>query len=216
MPFTWRDDASLSAGGSIADVGSHAYDTIRWLLGQEARRLLTHASVLAPAKLDLGTINLTEALAWGQTPPAGESKATVDAPLRKGTACDYAAIAFEMEGGAVGSIVLSHAPYLRKGLAPELELHGSEASLAVDRVSGELRLVRPSGEVEVIDRVPFAGFGNRFAQHVFPAIRARREAAGQEATDAVHPGLDDGYRVQCFTDAALQSAASGTWTEVNE
>ena len=36
MPFTWRDDASLSAAGSIADVGSHAYDAVRWLTGTEA------------------------------------------------------------------------------------------------------------------------------------------------------------------------------------
>ena len=30
MPLTWRDDDSLSAAGSIADGGSHAYDTLRW------------------------------------------------------------------------------------------------------------------------------------------------------------------------------------------
>src|SRR5262249_39200839 len=36
MPFTWRDNAELSSAGSIADVGSHAYDTIRWMLDTEA------------------------------------------------------------------------------------------------------------------------------------------------------------------------------------
>jgi predicted dehydrogenase len=53
MPFTWRDDAELSSAGSIADVGSHAYDSMRWMLGQEAVRVLAHADVISPAKPDL-------------------------------------------------------------------------------------------------------------------------------------------------------------------
>src|SRR5262245_25274193 len=46
MPFTWRDDAELSSAGSIADVGSHAYDTMRWLLGLEATRVQAHGAVI--------------------------------------------------------------------------------------------------------------------------------------------------------------------------
>ena len=46
MPLTWRDDDSLSAAGSIADVGSHAYDTLRWLLGREATRVQAHADTI--------------------------------------------------------------------------------------------------------------------------------------------------------------------------
>ena len=111
MPLTWRDDANLSAGGSIADVGSHSYDTIRWLLGLEAKRVLAHADVITPAKLDLGNINLAEALEHTQTTNLSENRAQ-----RKGTAYDYANIAWEFEGGAVGSIMVSHAPFLRKGL----------------------------------------------------------------------------------------------------
>ena len=66
MPFTWRDDATLSSAGSVADVGSHAYDAVRWILGgDEASRVLTHADVLTPAKPDLGAIDLEEAITWG-------------------------------------------------------------------------------------------------------------------------------------------------------
>ena len=64
MPFTWRDDATLSAAGSIADVGSHAYDTVRWILGQEAKRVLVHADTITPAKPDLGPVDLSEAIEW--------------------------------------------------------------------------------------------------------------------------------------------------------
>ncbi|MCI0459007.1 MAG: Gfo/Idh/MocA family oxidoreductase [Gemmataceae bacterium] len=206
MPFTWRDDAVLSAAGSIADVGSHAYDTVRWLLGQEAVRVLAHAEVLAPAKPDVGAVNLDEALHWGEERAVGDSP-----PTRRGTAFDFADLAFVLENGAVGSLVLSHATYLRKGLAPEVELHGTEASLAVDRLASSLTLVRPGKAPELLATITDPGFGNRFAKHVFPALR--RRVAG-EPTE--HPGLDDGWRVQLFTDAAVASARRGAWVAVAE
>jgi len=206
MPFTWRDDASLSAGGSIADVGSHAYDAMRWILGEEAVRVLTHADVITPAKPDLGAINLDEALAWGQSHESSESPR-----VRKGTAFDYADIAFQFDSGAVGSLVLSHASCIRKGFAPELELHGSEASLAIDRMANSLRIARGSEASELLETIEDPGFGNRFAKYVFPAVRARLAGAGWE-----HPGLDDGWRVQLFTDAAAKSAQRGTWVELGE
>ncbi len=204
MPFTWRDDAELSAAGSLADVGSHAYDTIRWLLGQEAVRVLVHADVITPAKPDLGTVNLDEALRW-----SGDHTASESSSRRRGTAFDFADVAFVLENGAVGSLLLSHAPFLRKGFAPEVELHGTEASLSLDRLSGRLMLARVGNLPELLETVPDPGFGNRFAQHVFPALHSR--IAG-ETTD--HPGLDDGCAVQRFTDACTLSARQGTWTSL--
>lgn len=206
MPFTWRDDATLSSAGSIADVGSHAYDLLRWLLGDEASKVLTHADVLTPAKPDLGAIDLAEALAWGTEHQTEDATA-----YRKGTAFDYASIALQMSSGAVGTIVLSHAPYLRKGLAPELDLHGRDASLSIDRVTGEMRLFRADAEPQTLSCAPNSGQVNRFAEYVFPALRER--IAGNLTE---HPGLDDGYRVQIFTDAATQSAKEGTWIELAE
>jgi predicted dehydrogenase len=208
MPFTWRDDATLSAAGSIADVGSHAYDTVRWILGDEVKRVFAHADVITAAKPDIGKVDLAEALDWGQSHSAADAS-----ELRKGTAADYATIAWEFNGGVVGALMLSHAPHLRKGLAPELELHGSEASLALDRIRSTITISR-SGE-EAVQQEPIAdpGFGNRFAKHVFPAIRQRTADAERTASD--HPGLDDGWRVQVFTDAAARSAESGTWIELS-
>ncbi len=204
MPFTWRDDAEFSAAGSIADVGSHAYDTMRWIIGEEASRVLAHAAVISPPKPDLGRIDLGEAIEWGESHAAGDSKRR-----RKGTTFDYADIAIEFQSGTVGSLVLSHAPVLRKGLAPELELHGTEASLGINRVTGAITLARPGGDIETRETVPDTGFGNRFSKHVFPALRAR--AAGRESD---HPGLDDGWRVQLFTDAAARSAERGGWVDL--
>ncbi|MDP7049650.1 MAG: Gfo/Idh/MocA family oxidoreductase [Verrucomicrobiota bacterium] len=201
MPLTWRDDAGLSSAGSIADVGSHAYDTLRWLLGREATRVQAHADTITPARTDLGAINLTEAL--------GQAGGQVGAPRRKGTTFDYASIAWEFDDGAVATLVLSHTPFFRKGIALELELHGTKASLGLDRVSGNLTLAKPDEPVEIIDTVPANGFGNRFAKYVFPNLR---QALAGEETD--HPDLKDGWRVQLFTDAAARSARSGRWETV--
>jgi predicted dehydrogenase len=205
MPLTWRDDAALSSAGSIADVGSHAYDTIRWILGCEATRVLAHGDVVSPEKPDLGRVNLKEALDWGGTHDVSESNST-----RKGTAFDFASISFELENGAAAAMIVSHAFFLRKGLAPELELHGDEASLAVDRVHGRVTLLRADGMAEVVHSLAAEENVNRFAQHVFPGMAAMIAGA---PTD--HPNLEDGYRVQLFTDAAATSARTGAWVELS-
>ncbi|MDA0834524.1 MAG: Gfo/Idh/MocA family oxidoreductase [Planctomycetota bacterium] len=205
MPFTWRDDASLSSAGSVADVGSHAYDTMRWLLDDEAKRVLCHADVITPAKPDLGDLNLDEALA------AGSAQPTAGTSLKKGTAFDYAAAAIEFNHGTLGSLILSHAPFVRKGLAPDIELHGTEASLGIDRAKSTLTIARQGEEPAILETVADSGFGNRFSRFVFPGLRGRIEG---KPTD--HPGMDDGYRVQLFTDAAALSARRGTWISLEE
>lgn len=206
MPFTWRDDAALSSAGSIADVGSHAYDTMRWLLGAEATRVMAHADVITAAKPDLGDINLTEAIDWGASPPAEPGGKT-----RQATAFDYASLAFEFATGAVGTLILSHSPYFRKGLAPDLELHGTEASLAVNRTDSTTTFCLPDQPPEAPQKVEEPDTENRFINYVFPALR---EIITHGTT--AHPGMDDGYRVQLFTDACSRSASEKSWIELNQ
>ncbi len=206
MPFTWRDDATLSAGGSIADVGSHAYDAVRWITGTEAKRVLTHVDIITPAKPNLGTIYLNDAIEWGSSHDIAESN-----KLRKGTTFDYATIAWEFQNGAVGAAILSHAPILRKGLAPELELHGTLASLALDRIASTIAIIHPGQDIPEIEQVENIDPTNRFANYVFPALRQHMLGEIPE-----HPCMEDGWRVQIFTDAATLSAKRGTWVELAE
>jgi len=207
MALTWRDDPTLSSSGTIADVGSHAYDTVRWIIGKDAIRVLAHADTITPAKLDFGNVNLTEALECGGQGTDGVSS-------RKGNTVDYASIAWEFEGGVVGSIVLSHAPFLRRGLVPELELHGTEASLTVDRFHGKVTIGRPDNSVEVVKKVDPGGFdiGNRFEKWVIPALREVMGGKSQLEVDA--PNLVDGLKAQLFTDASLKSSKTGEWVDV--
>ena len=198
-PFTWRDDPKLSAAGTVADVGSHAYDTIRWMTGLEAESVKTDADVVSPAKPDLGEIDLGEAIAWGQEHSVDESPST-----KRGIAWDYASIAWRFNNGAVGNIVLSHATALRKGLAPEMELHGTDASIAIDRLAGTVTVARGDGTEQETETLGNPGFGNRFKEHAFPALREQIESGATS-----HPTLHDGCRVQLFTDACVRSAQTG-------
>ena len=203
MPFTWRDDAAMSAAGSIADVGSHAYDTIRFILGGEADRVLAHTGVVMPAKPDLGNINLSEALEWGTANPADSAESR-----KKGTVPDYGLVAMQFPGGIVGSLIVSHASYLRKGFGPELELHGTDASLSIERVTGRMMFADSPEPARILETIPDVPC-NRFQRFVFPALREVTES-GQ------HPTLEDGYRVQVFTDAVVASARNSRWVELEE
>lgn len=205
MPYTWRDDPNLSAAGSIADVGSHAYDTIRWMLGNDAVRVLCHATTLS-SRTDAGAVNLTEALQLGT---ASDPRI----PNKAGGTVDYATISWEFADDAVGTLILSHAPYYRKGLAPELELHGTEGSLTVERLKGEIILAKQGSEPEVIATLPDRPETNRFLNFVFPAME---DVIAGRPPNPDHPTLEDGWQVQRFTDAAAASAKRGAWVALNE
>lgn len=205
-PFTWRDNAELSSAGSVGDVGSHAYDTARWITGYEAKKVIAHAGTASSPKPDLGEPNLTEAIQWGEAHSETDSLG-----VRSATALDFGDIAIEFQNGAVGSIMASHAPFLRKGLAPDMELHGTDASLAIDRLKNELTIARTGQDIELLEKIDDPGMGNRFSRFVFPALRERADVGASQ-----HPGLDDGWRVQMFVDAAALSARHGRWVELAE
>jgi predicted dehydrogenase len=206
VPFTWRDNAELSSAGSVGDVGSHAYDTVRWITGYEAKRVTAFAGTFSPSKPDLGEPNLTEAILWGETHSKADGQGT-----RTATALDFGSIAIEFENGAVGSIMASHVPFLRKGLAPDMEIHGTEASLAINRLKNELTIARTGPDAELLEKIDDPGMGNRFSRFVFPALRERTGGGASE-----HPGLDDGWRAQMLIDAAVLSAKQGRSVELAE
>ncbi len=204
MPFTWRDDATQSAAGSVADVGSHAYDTLRFMLGEEATRVLAHTQVMMPPKPDLGQIDLTEAIDWGEENSAAQAKATRTAGVP-----DYAQLTVEFGNGATGCILLSHAAYIRKGFAPEIEVHGTKASLAVDRIAGEIWIADSPEPARRLEKVKDDPDCNRFQRYVFPALT-------DEQSNPDHPRMYDGWRVQIFTDAVVASAERGAWVALDE
>ena len=202
MPLTWRDNPSLSSAGTVADVGSHAYDLVRWIIGKEAEQVLAHGETLTDSKPDIGDVNLVEAIEWGGRHNGEEAK------RRRGGTVDYATVCCRFQGGATGVFVLSHATFLRKHLAPELELHGTKASLSLDRWTGEIRLAAPGQPVRIVHWVDGCEFGNRFQKHVFPALTPILQG---RAAALDYPDLEDGWIAQKFTDAASVSIREGRW-----
>lgn len=204
MPYTWRDNPELSAAGSVADVGSHAYDMLRFILGESASRVLARTNVLMPAKPDLGNIDLEEAIQWGTGNPAE----TADA-AKKGGSPDFGQVFLEYASGTQAALTVSHAAYVRKGFAPELELHGTKGSLSVNRMTGELLFADSPEPARLLETITDTGFVNRFENHVFPALRQQLNGEA-----CLHPQLEDGLATQVFTDAVMQSADKGGWVEL--
>lgn len=205
IPFTWRDNAQLSAAGSIADVGSHAYDMIRFILREEAERVVAYADTVTPPKPDIGEVDLAEALAWGDQ----HKSATADGHRAGGTP-DFSQLLFQFPSGIRGCMILSHTCYYRKGFAPELELHGTEASLSIDRFSGELRFSESPEPARVREIVDLDIPENRFGSVVFPALEQHFSGGPCD-----HPDMEDGWRVQVFTDAVVASARQRQWIETS-
>ncbi len=79
----------------------------------------------------------------------------------------------------------------------------------IDRTAATLTLVRPGESPQLYATVPFEGYGNRFGDHVFPALRARMQ--GEPCDD---PGMYDGLQAQLFADAAAESAKMRTWVAI--
>ena len=205
-PFTWRDDAELSAAGSIADVGSHAYDALRFLLGEEVQQVMAHADTIMPPKADLGEIDLGEAIAWGQ------QHVTADAQQQQlATTPDFCQLLFKYASGVRGVMVLAHASYYRKGFAPEVELHGTLGSLAIDRINGNILFSDSTEPAQLAETVAGDLPENRFADAVFPALSKHFSGEPSE-----HPDMEDGFKVQVFVDAVVASARQHTWVSLKE
>ena len=133
-------------------------------------------------------------------------------PSKPGGHFDYASVSCLFSNGASGLFVLSHAGSVRKFLAPEIELHGTKASLSADRYTGKIKLIRQNQELETLHELPPAfEFGNRFEQYVFPALSPMIKGT---RSSVPHPTLEDGWLAQRFTDAAYLSAKDGHWRPV--
>ena len=197
--FTWRDDASVSTAGAVADLGVHMVDVLRWMLGEEPRRVLAHGQVLESSKPYAGELDMLEAQACTEADQA-----------RRPSAWDHGTVLVELSGGIAGVLMTSESARVRGGLSPELEIHGETASLAADSTSGRIELLRSDGPPHV-ETVSTDAAVNRFGSHVLPALRERAAAPGDACE---HPGLDDGVHAARYVDACLNSAETGAWATV--
>ncbi|MCT0217871.1 Gfo/Idh/MocA family oxidoreductase [Synechococcus sp. CS-1329] len=195
-PFSWASQRS-QGGGVLGSLGTHAFDSLEWLLGP-VRQLSASLSTAIP-----------------QRPLAGSPDrwAAVDAD-------DVALLQLQLEApsGAAVPAQLSLSSVTRAGRGCWLEFHGSEASLILgsdnqtDYVHGfHLWLAQPGEPPQLLPPDPALAFGRTWADgRIAPVARLQGwwSDSVREGRPML-PGLAEGERSQLCCDLALESSASG-------
>jgi predicted dehydrogenase len=197
----WRIDPRRGgASRAFADIGVHWCDLVEFVSNHRIIRL--HARLL--------TAHETRGL--------GEKQAAV------GTE-DAAAVMFETDRGALGSVVISQISPGRKNRL-WFSIDGSEASLSVDQELPESLWIGTRDGAYLVPRGSRAISAAAAAYDVLPAghpqgyqdcfnafVRDTYAAIAGCAPDGL-PSFDDGLRAAQITDAVLSSAAGQCWVEV--
>ncbi len=193
----WRADAA--AGGpsrAFADIGSHLCDLVEFVTDERIVRLASRTRRVYDRRG--GRVVENE---------------------------DIAAVLFETESGAVGTLLVSQMAPGRKN-ALSLELHGAVESIRFeqerpeelwigDRAGSRLLLRDPATaapDSARLQRVP-AGHPMGY-QDAFDGFIADVYAAVEGAAPEGLPTFADGLRAAILTDAVLQASASRSWIEV--
>ncbi len=198
-PWSWWSD-ERAGGGALGAIGSHAVDTLHWLLGAR----VSHVSA------SLST-HFTE-------------KPDADGRPRRVTTDDEATLLLHFADGdatekATAVVALSAVEAGRPG--HRVEVFGTEGALSTSG-SGELLRARVGGgewrpvQTEeaplaegMLDNEWSRGF-TVFAREIISALREGRAAVDDAAT------FDDGHRIQLVLDAARAAHESGCRVTVTE
>ena len=206
-PHAWRLDRDRAGSGALGDIGAHAIDLARFLVG-EIVAVQGRTATVFPERPQPG----------GAGMPQGR-KVDVD---------DAVEATIELAGGATGSISASRLCHGRRN-SLTLEVDGTKGSLAFDlerlnelqlHVAGSQPAERAQGFRRVLVTDPghpyidhwwppghTLGWGDTFVHelhHLLEAIAGEHDVAPYGAT------FEDGYRVAEVCDAILRSSASGT------
>jgi predicted dehydrogenase len=197
----WRVD-SMRGGASraFADIGVHWCDLVEFVSGHRIVRLV--ARLLRAYE--------TRGAGASHTPVATE---------------DAAAVIFETDQGALGSVTISQVSPGRKNRL-WFSLDGTDASLSVNQELPESLWV---GTRDAACLVPRGGRSTAAAARAYDVLPAGHPqgyqdcftafisdtyaAIGGNAPDGL-PSLDDGLRAALITDAVLTSAAENSWADV--
>jgi len=99
-----------------------------------------------------------------------------------------------------GSLVLFHASSTRQQRAAELKLDGTNASLASDCRGHPLPMVEADNTTKRRGQIEDPGMNHPRVENVFPALQFPLEGSEKTA-----PGLDNGWRIPRFLNAATLS-----------
>lgn len=198
-PWNWWSDAG-QGGGVLGAIGSHAVDSLRWLLGTEishvAAQLATH--IRERAEKETGRVR----------PVTSDDEANLILRFRDGAFTE----------GTTGTVSMS---VVEQGKPLHyMEVFGSKGALIVDANeilrarNGEgdwSQVAAPDGELAegMRDSEWSRGF-TLFSRAVIDALREGQSNVDEAAT------FTDGYRNQLVLDAARRSNETGSMEEVKD
>lgn len=195
-PWNWYSQRA-AGGGVLGSLGTHAFDTLHWLLG--------------PAR----EVSCLRSMAIPHRPLADGSgrQAAVDAE-------DIALLQLELETrqGQRLPAQVSLASVTRPGRGYWIEVYGSEGSLVLgssnqsDYVHGfELWQAKPGGPLEPVDADPHLAFAQTWPDGRLAPVRRLIEwwAEAAHCGQPIIPGLSEAVHSQAICDAALRAADSG-------
>jgi predicted dehydrogenase len=210
----WRVDADRGGPSrAFADIGAHWCDLVEFVTGERIVALTARTMIAQPERPGAG----------GHSFSSGEDVGSSGA--RRVETEDVAVLLLEMEGGALGSLVVSQVSAGRKNRL-WFEVSGAERGVSFDQENPETLWVGGRDENHAVPRahatlspeaaayVTLPGGHPQGFETCFHAFVADTYAAiGGESPDGL-PRLADGLRATRLTDAVLRSADSRDWAEV--
>jgi predicted dehydrogenase len=201
---SWRVDPQKSgASGCGGDIGTHAYEFVRFVTGLKATRLRGRLKAFVPGRALDDDFTVLAELDNGGLATIAASQITIGAQNDNG---------FRVSGttGTLEWTITDHTvlKHFAGGQPLQLYRQGAEYGYFPDAIKPYLRL--PSGHPE--------GFHEALAnlhRTLEWTIRARR---GEKVpTPFEHPGIEDGVAGMAFVEAAVASARKdGEWVAVAE
>jgi predicted dehydrogenase len=210
--YNWRVDPELGgASRAFADIGSHWCDLVEFVSGQRIASLVARTAVAHETRFA------------GEAASFERGNGGEERPVRTE---DLAALLFETDGGATGSLVVSQVSAGRKNRL-WVEVSAGAETFAFDQERPDELGVLRRGGAESIPRdfdtldpsaaryVTLPGGHPQGYQDCFDAFTAESYAAfaGEAPADGL-PRLADGTRAVRVTEAVLESARRGEWVEV--
>ncbi|MDP6343663.1 MAG: Gfo/Idh/MocA family oxidoreductase [Alphaproteobacteria bacterium] len=197
----WRTDpARAGAGGSIGDIGTHAFNLAAFITGLQATELCADLSTFVDGRAlhDNAHVLLrydggTRGMLWSsQVAPGNENALRIRVYGEKGG----------LEWQQEHPNQLHHAPF---GEPPRLITRGGPGS---NEAAGRVTRIPPGHPEGYLE-----GFANIYGD-VAEAILAHLEGRTAEPAALDFPGVEDGVRGVKFIDAVVQSSrAGGVWTD---
>jgi predicted dehydrogenase len=213
-PLSWRFQKKLAGSGSLGDLGSHAIDMGRFLVGEISEVIGTSSTHFKRRPISAG--------GFGQKQTAGAAeygKVDVD---------DVTDVLLEFENGAQGHIVASRLASGRKNHF-EFEVYGTKAGVFFDweRPSEVLfSSVDMPNDQSGFNRILVGGFQHPYGESLWPipgmgigfaepfAVQLFEMIDGVLNDKKVSPNFFDGWKVNQILDAVDSSVKKRGWCKV--